>query len=77
MPKTHPAEMLAVAIYSPLGLMDRRPADDEADAIRVTVEMVRERSGLRAGERIEIQRFSPVRYAMNSEPAAEALLAAE
>ena len=55
--------MIAVAIYGQHGLLDRRPADDEADAIRVTVQMIRERSGLRAGERIEIQPFHPVRYA--------------
>lgn len=55
--------MLAVAIYGEHGLLDRRPADDEADAIRVTVEMIRERSGLHPGQRIEIQPFNPVRFA--------------
>jgi hypothetical protein len=54
---------LAVALYNEIGLLDRRPADDEADAIRVTVEIIRERSGLRVGERIEIQPLNTVRYA--------------
>ena len=55
--------MLAVALYGPHGLLDRRPADDEADAIRITVEMIRERSGLRAGQRIEIEPLNTVRHA--------------
>lgn len=55
--------MIAVAIYGAHGLLDRRPADDEADAIRVSVQMIRERSGMRVGERIEFEPFSPVRFA--------------
>jgi hypothetical protein len=61
---------IAVALYGPDGLLDRRPADDEADAIRVLGEIAHERSILRAGYRIEIEDLSPIRTAI-SEACAE------
>lgn len=53
--------MLTVALYGKHGLLDKRPADDDTDAVRVLVEIVRERGKLKAGERFEIQ---PFRYAV-------------
>ena len=52
--------MLAVALYGPHGLLDRRTADSDADAIRVLVEIARERGVLRVGERFEIEAFADV-----------------
>lgn len=49
--------MLTVALYGPHGLLDKRPADDDQDAVRVIVEIVRDRGVLRAGERFEIEPF--------------------
>jgi len=49
--------MLTVALYGQRGLLDKRQADDDADAVRVLVEMARERNGLKAGQRFEIEPF--------------------
>ena len=46
-----------VSLYGPLGLLDRRTADDEADAVRVMVEIVRERGEFSVGERFECEPF--------------------
>lgn len=49
--------MLTVALYGQHGLLDKRKADDDTDAVRVMVEIVRERGKLRVGERFEIEPF--------------------
>lgn len=52
--------MVAVALHGPDGLLDRRVADNEADAVRIMVEIARERGVMRVGERFEIERFGDV-----------------
>lgn len=51
---------VTVALYGPSGLLDKRTADDETDAVRVIVDIVRERGIVHVGERFEIERFKDV-----------------
>lgn len=56
---TIPASVM-VALYGPDGLLDRRTADNETDAVRIVVEIARERGLMRVGEHFEIEPFAYV-----------------